>query len=190
PSLPARSAKDLIQLAGARPGEIAWATGGSPTQLAAELFKKNARIDVVIVPYKGNAPAVTATLSGETSLVFGGIAQSVPQVKAGRLRALGVAGAQRSGVLPEVPTIAESGLPGFEASGWYGLLAPGTTPRGVVERLNAEVVRILRLPDVSQRLRGEAFEIPAETPDQFAAVIHAELAKWAPIVKETGIRPE
>ena len=190
PSLPVRSAKDLIQLARARPGEIAWATGGSPTQLAAELFKRTAKIDVLIVPYKGQAPAVTAALSGETSLVFGGVAQTLPQIKAGRLRALGVAGTQRSGALPDVPTIADSGLPGFEASGWYGLLAPGATPRAIVERLNAEVVRILRLPDVAQRLRGEAFEIPAETPDQFAAVIRAELAKWAPIVKETGLRPD
>jgi tripartite-type tricarboxylate transporter receptor subunit TctC len=190
PSLPARSAKELIQLARARPGEIGWATGGSPTQLAAELFKRTAKIDVLIVPYKGQAPAVTAALSGETSLVFGGVAQTLPQIKAGRLRALGVAGARRSEVLPDVPTIAESGLPGFEASGWYGLLAPGATPRAVVERLNTEIVRILRLPDVSQRLRGEAFEIPAETPDQFAAVIRAEVAKWAPIVKESGIRAE
>ena len=190
PSLPVRSAKELIQLAKARPGEIAWATGGSPTQLAAELFKKSARINVIIVPYKGNAPAVTAAMSGEVSLVFGGVAQSLPQVKAGRLRALGVAGTQRSGVMPDVPTIAESGLPGFEASGWYGLLAPGATPRAIVERLNTEVVRILRRPDVAQRLQSEAFEIPAETPDQFAAVIRAEIAKWAPIVKETGIKPE
>jgi tripartite-type tricarboxylate transporter receptor subunit TctC len=190
PSLPVRSAKELIQLARARPGEIAWATGGSPTQLAAELFKRTAKIDVLIVPYKGQAPAVTAALSGETSLVFGGVAQTLPQIKAGRLRALGVAGTQRSSVMPDVPTISESGLPGFEASGWYGLLAPGATPRPVVDRLNTEVVRILRLPDVAQRLRGEAFEIPGETPDQFAAVIRAELAKWAPIVRETGIKPE
>jgi len=190
PSLPVRSAKDLIQLALARPGEIAWATGGSPTQLAAELFKRSARIDVVIVPYKGNAPAVTAALSGEVSLVFGGVAQSAPQVKAGRLRALGIAGTRRSGVMPDVPTIAESGLPGFEASGWYGLLAPGATPRAIVERLNTEVVRILRLPDVAQRLQAEAFEIPAETPDQFAAVIRVEIAKWEPIVKQAGIKPE
>jgi tripartite-type tricarboxylate transporter receptor subunit TctC len=190
PSLPVRSAKELIQLARVRPGEIAWATGGSPTQLAAELFKRTAKIDVLIVPYKGQAPAVTAALSGETSLVFGGVAQTLPQIKAGRLRALGVAGARRSEVLPEVPTIAESGLPGFEASGWYGLLAPGATPRAVVERLNTEVVRILRLPDVANRLRGEAYEIPGETPDQFAAVICAEVAKWEPIVKQAGIKPE
>ena len=190
PSLPVRSAKDLIQLARARPGEIAWATGGSPTQLAAELFKRMARINAVVVPYKGNAPAVTAALSGEVSLVFGGIAQSVPQVKAGRLRPLGVSGAQRSGALPDVPTIAESGLPGFEATGWYGLLAPGATPRATVERLNGEIVKILRSPEIGERLRREAFEVPADTPDAFAAVIRAELAKWAPIVKETGLRPD
>jgi tripartite-type tricarboxylate transporter receptor subunit TctC len=190
PSLPVRSAKELIQLARKRPGEIAWATGGSPTQLAAELFKRTAKVEVLIVPYKGQAPAVTAALSGEVSLVWGGVAQTLPHIKAGRLRALGVAGTERSGVMPDVPTIAESGLPGFEAAGWYGLLAPGATPRSIVERLNTEIVRILKLPDVAQRLRGEAYEIPAETPDQFAAVIRAEVAKWEPIVKQAGIKPE
>ena len=190
PSLPARSVKDLVQLGRARPGELTWSAGGSPTQLAAELFKRTARISAVVVPYKGNAPAVSAVLSGEVSLVFGGIAQSALQVKAGRLRALGVASLQRSAVIPDVPTIAESGLPGFEASAWYGLLAPGATPRAIVERLNSEVVRIVRLPEIQQRLIAEAFEIPADTPDQFAAVIRAELAKWAPIVKDAGVRPD
>ena len=185
-----RSAKELIQLARKRPGEIAWATGGSPTQLAAELFKRTAKIEVLIVPYKGQAPAVTSALSGETSLVWGGVAQTLPHIKAGRLRALGVAGTQRPAVMPDVPTIAESGLPGFEAAGWYGLLAPGATPRPIVERLNTEIVRILKLPDVAQRLKAEAYEVPGETPDQFAAVVRAEVAKWAPIVRETGIKAE
>jgi tripartite-type tricarboxylate transporter receptor subunit TctC len=190
PSLPARSVKEVIQLARARPGEITWAAGGSPSQLGAELFKKAAKVNLIVVPYKGNAPAVTAVISGEVSLVFGGIAQSVPQVKAGRLRAMGVASPQRSQVMPEVPTISESGLPGFEAGAWYGLLAPGATPRAIVERLNGEVVRILRLPEVQQRLRGEAFGIPADTTDGFYAVIRAEIAKWAGIVKEAGLRAE
>jgi len=190
PSLPVRSVKDLIRLARARPGDLTWSSGGSPSQLAAELFKKSARIDAVVVPYKGNAPAVSAVLSGEVSLVFGNIAQSAPQVRVGRLRALGVASLQRSPVVPEVPTIAESGLPGFEAGAWYGLLAPAATPRAIIERLNSEVARILRLPEVAQRLRGEAFELPADTPDQFAAVIRAELAKWTPIVRDAGIRPD
>ncbi|OGA49514.1 MAG: hypothetical protein A3F74_19510 [Betaproteobacteria bacterium RIFCSPLOWO2_12_FULL_62_58] len=188
PSLPVRSVKELIQLARVRPGEITSASGGSPSQLAAELFKRTARIDVVVVPYKGNAPAVSAVISGEVSLVFGGIAQSAPQVKAGRLRALGVASLQRSSVMPDVPTVTESGLPGFEAGAWYGLLAPGATPRAIVERINVEVVRIVRSAEMQQRLRSEAFEVPADTPDQFAAVIRAEIAKWANVVKEAGIR--
>jgi tripartite-type tricarboxylate transporter receptor subunit TctC len=118
------------------------------------------------------------------------VAQSVPQVKAGRLRALGVGSLQRSAVMPEVPTVAEAGLPGFEAGAWYGVLAPAATPRALVERLNGELTRILKLPDVQQRLRGEAYEVIADTPDQFAAVIRAEIAKWAPIVKQAGLRAE
>lgn len=190
PSLPVRSVKELIQLASARPGQIAWAYGGAPTQLGAELFRKEAKVNVLIVPYKGNAPAVTSVVSGEAQVVFGGIAHTGPQVRAGRLRALGVAGAQRSQVLPDVPTIAESGLPGFEVSAWYGLLAPAGTPRAIVDRLHAEAIRIVKLPDVQQRLRNEAFETPADTPEAMAAAIRAELAKWAAVVKEAGIKPQ
>ena len=190
PSLPARGVKELIALARARPGEITWSCGGSPSQLAAELFKKTAGINVIVVPYKGNSPAVTAAMSGEVSLSFGNVAQSVPQVKAGRLRALGVGSLHRSAVMPDVPTVAEAGLPGFEAGAWYGVLAPAATPRALVERLNGELVRILKLPDVQQRLRGEAYDVIADTPDQFAAAIRAEIAKWAPIVKQAGLRAE
>lgn len=190
PSLPVRTVKELVRLAREKPGEITFASGGSPSQLAAELFKRTARIDVVVVPYKGNAPAVTAVVSGEVSLVFGGIAQSAPLVKGGRLRALGVASLQRSPVMPDVPTIAESGLPGFVAGAWYGLLAPAGTPRAIVERINGEILRVLRLPDVQQRLRAEAYELPADTPDEFAALIRAEIAKWASVVKEAGLRPD
>jgi tripartite-type tricarboxylate transporter receptor subunit TctC len=190
PSLPARSVKELIALARARPGQIAWAYGGGPTQLGAELFRKEAKVNVLVIPYKGNAPAVTSVVSGEAQAVFGGIAHTRPQVQAGRLRALGVAGPQRSRALPEVPTIAESGLPGFEVSAWYGLLAPAGTPRAIVERLNREAMRILKLPDVQQRLRSEAFETPSDTPEGMAAVIRAELAKWAAVVKEAGITPQ
>ncbi len=190
PSLPARGVKELIALARARPGEITWSCGGSPSQLAAELFKKTAGVNVIVVPYKGNSPAVTAAMSGEVSLSFGNVAQSVPQVKAGRLRALGVGSLQRSAVMPDVPTVAEAGLPGFEAGAWYGVLAPAATPRALVERLNGELVRILKLPDVQQRLRGEAYDVIADTPDQFAAAIRAEIAKWAPIVKQAGLRAE
>jgi tripartite-type tricarboxylate transporter receptor subunit TctC len=190
PSLPARGVKELIALARTRPGEITWSFGGSPSQLSAELFKKMAGVNVIVVPYKGNAPAVMAVLSGEVSLSFGNIAQSVPQVKAGRLRALAVASLQRSAIMPDVPTVAESGLPGFEGGAWYGLLAPAATPRAIVDRLNGEIVRILKLPDIQQRLRNEAYDIYGDTPEQFAAAIRAEVAKWAPIVKQAGLRAE
>ena len=189
PSLPVRSVRELVKLAKARPGQLTWSSGGSVSQLAAELFKRTAGIDVVIVPYKGNALAVTATMSGEVSLNFGGIAQSAPLVKAGRLRALAVSGLTRSPVMNDVPTVAESGVPGFEAGSWYGLLAPGATPRAIVERINRDVVRVLQLPEVRDRLVAEAFEVPADTPEQFAAHIKADLVKWAKVVKESGMKP-
>lgn len=190
PSLPARGVKGLIALARSRPGEITWSFGGSPSQLAAELFKSTAGINIIVVPYKGNSLAVTAVLSGEVSLTFGNIAQSVPQVKAGRVRALAVASLKRSTVMSEVPTVAEAGFPGFEGGAWYGLLAPAATPRAVIDRLNGEILRILKLPDIQQRLRNEAYDIYGDTPEQFAAAIRAEVAKWAPIVKQAGLRLE
>jgi tripartite-type tricarboxylate transporter receptor subunit TctC len=188
PSLPVRTVKELLQLAKARPGQLTWASGGGVTQLAAELFKHSAGIDIIIVPYKGNAPAVTATMSGEVSLIFGGIAQSQKLVEAGRLRAIAVSGARRSSTMPNVPTVAESGLPGFEAGSWYGLLAPAATQRAVVDRLNGEVLRALKMPDVRERLLSEAFEIPLDTPEEFAAHIRADIPKWAKVVREAGIK--
>lgn len=190
PSLPVRNVKELTALARSRPGEISWSCGGSPTQLAAELFKRTAGINVVVVPYKGNAPAVLAVLSGEVSLSFGNVAQSLPQVKAGRMRALAVGSLRRVEVMSEVPTLAESGYPGFEAGAWYGFIAPAATPRATVDRLNAELIRILKSPDVQQRLRAEAYEIIADSPEQFAQAIRAEVAKWAPIVQQAGLRGE
>ncbi len=188
PSLPVRNVRELVTLAQLRPGQITGSSGGSVSQLAAELFKRSAGIDIVIVPYKGNALAVTATVSGEVSLIFGGIAQSAPLVKAGRLRALAVSGLRRSAVMPDIPTVAESGVPGFEAGSWYGLLAPGATPRLIVDRINKETVRILQLADVRERLVNEAFEIPLDTPEQFAAYIRADVVKWATVVKAAGLK--
>src|SRR5689334_17550688 len=190
PSLPARSAKELIALARSKPGAITWSAGGSPSQLGSELFKRMAKVDMVVAPYKGNVYAVTAVISGEVSVAFGSITQSAPQVRAGRLRALGVASSRRTPILPEVPTVGESGLPGFEIGAWYGLLAPAATPRAVIEKIHADAVRILRDPQVQQRLAAEAFEVPAETPEQFAAVIKAEIAKWAPIVRDAKIQAD
>ena len=190
PSLPVRDVKELIALARQRPGELSWSVGGSPSQLAVELFKKSAGINLIVVPYKGNAPAITAAISGEVPLSFGNVAASVPHVKGGRLRALGVGSLQRSAVMPGIPTVAEAGLPGYVAGAWYGLLAPAATPRAIVDRLGSELVRILKMPDVQQRLRNEAYDIIADTPDQFAAAIIAEIAKWAPFVKQAGLRGE
>jgi tripartite-type tricarboxylate transporter receptor subunit TctC len=185
-----RDVGDLLKLARARPGEIAIASGGSASQLASELFKSMAKVNLLLIPYKGNSLAVTAVMSGEVSLVFGNIAQSVPQVKAGRLRALGVTSMRRSPAMPDVKPIAELGVPGFDTSTWYGMLAPGGTPRAIVDRINAEVVRILQLPDVRERLAAEAFELPSDTPDQFANIIKSEMSRWAKLVKETGARVE
>jgi tripartite-type tricarboxylate transporter receptor subunit TctC len=190
PSLPVQGVGELMRLARTRPGQITIAAGGSASHLAAELFKSMARVNLLLIPYKGNSLAVASVIGGETSLVFGNIAQSLPQVKARRLRALGVTSAARSPVMPTVPTIAESGVSGFDTSTWYGLLAPAATPRAIVDKLNAEVVRVLQLPDVRERLSAEAFELPADTPDQFAAIIKAELSRWAKLVKETGARIE
>jgi tripartite-type tricarboxylate transporter receptor subunit TctC len=189
PSLPVRDVKTLVRLAKAKPGEITCASGGAVSQLAAELFKHSAGIDLTIVPYKGNALAVTATLSGEVSLIFGGIAQSAPLIRAGRIKALAVSGSKRTPVLPDVPTVAESGVPGFEAGSWYGLLAPAATPRPIVERLNREIVRILQMPDVRERFATEAFDVPSDTPEQFASHIKADVVKWAKVVKDAGIPP-
>ena len=190
PSLPVRNVRDLVKLAKSRSGQITWASGGAVSQLAAELFKRSADIDVVIVPYKGNAAAVTATVSGEVSLIFGGIAQSVPLIGAHKLRAIAVSGTQRAPMMPDVPTVAESGVPGFEAGSWYGLLAPAATPRNIVERLNREVVRIVQLRDVRERLASEAFDIPIDTPEQFAAHIKTDVAKWAKVIKEARVKPD
>jgi tripartite-type tricarboxylate transporter receptor subunit TctC len=190
PSLPVKTAKDLIQLAKGAPGQIACASGGSPSQLSCALFKSMAKIDLLMIPYKGNSLAVASVIGGETSLVFGGLAQSAPQIKAGRLRAVGVTSLKRSPVMKDVPAIAETGLPGYEVSTWYGMFAPAATPRAVVEKLNTELVRILALPDVRERLGAEAYELPADTPEQFSTLIKAELVKWARVVRETGVKAE
>ncbi|MBI2296922.1 MAG: tripartite tricarboxylate transporter substrate binding protein [Betaproteobacteria bacterium] len=188
PSLPVRSVKELMQLARARPGEISCASGGSPSQLAAELFKSMARVDLLVVPYKGAAPAITDVIAGQVSLTFGGMALAMPQVKAGRLRALAVTGARRSPALPEAPTVAEAGVPGYEVTTWYGVLAPGGTPPQLVERINGAIVKVLQSPDVRERLLGQAFEPLADMPEQFAALIRSEVAKWAKVVKDAGVR--
>jgi tripartite-type tricarboxylate transporter receptor subunit TctC len=184
PSVPAKSVKELLALARARPGQLNYASSGSGTvtHLAGELLKLMGKVDIVHVPYKGGAPALTALVSGEVDMSYENSLIITPHIKSGKVRALAVTGAKRSQLLPELPTIAET-LPGYAASGWYGLLAPAATPRPVIERLNTEVVRILRMPDVSSRLLGQGAEPIGSSPEEFTAFIRAEIDKWANLVK-------
>jgi tripartite-type tricarboxylate transporter receptor subunit TctC len=190
PSVPVRSVKDLIALARTRPGQIAYASAGNGTasHLAGELFKIMAKIDMVHIPYKGNVPAITDLVGGQTSLLFATMPTVMPMVQAGRLRALAVTGVVRSPAAPELPTIAETGLPGFEVTNWIGLFAPAGTPREIVNRLNAEANRTMQQPEIRTRLTNEGAKFTARTPDEFGVFVKAEIAKWAKVVKTAGIR--
>lgn len=188
PSLPVRNVKDLIALANARPGQIAWAAGGSVSQLAADLFKSMAKINVIIVPYKGNGPAVAATIAGETSLIFGGIAQANPQVKAGRLRGLAVSGATRSSALPDVPTVAEAGVPGYETVAWGGVMGPAGLPKEITSRLLAEIRKAIASPIYVERYKALDTEIDASTPEEFLALVRRETPKWAAVIRRANVK--
>ena len=192
PSVPATSIKELLTLARARPGKLNYGTGGAGTgpHLAGELINMMAGVSIVHVPYKGTGPALTALLSGEVDLTFDNLLIVLPQIKAGRVRPIAATGSQRSKLMPELPTIAESGLPGFSASGWYGVMAPVATPKDIVARLNAEITRTLRSPDVSERLNSMAAEPAPGTPEQFGAFIRSEIEKWAKVVKATNMKAE
>ncbi len=192
PSLPAKSVKELIALARAKPGAINYASTGNGTlpHLAAELFKAQARVDMVHIPYKGSAPALTDLLGGQVEVFFGNVLSVIPQVKSGKLRGLAVTSAQRMPVAPEVPTLAQSGFPGFEAGTWFGLLAPAGTPREIIDRLHAETVKVLRLPESQDRLAGQGATTVGNTPEQFAAYIKSESAKWAKVLKASGVRAD
>jgi tripartite-type tricarboxylate transporter receptor subunit TctC len=190
PSLPVHSVKELIAYAKANPGKLSFGSGstGSAGHLAGELFKVDTGVDMVHVPYKGGAPAMQALLAGDTQLMFDNLANSMPQVKAGKLRALAVTTAQRSKLAPELPTMAEAGVPGFDISTWFGLLAPAGTPAAVIAKWNAEVTRILEAPEMRERLALQGAEAAPTTPQQFGAFIAAELAKYARIVKASGAK--
>ena len=192
PSVPANSVQELIALARAQPGKLTYASAGAGTasHLAGELFKSSAQVNITHIPYKGNVPAITDLLGGQTSMLFATMPTVLPQVKAGRLRALAVAGAQRSAAAPEIPTIAESGLPGFEVTNWIGLFAPAGTPAEIVNRLNAEVMKIMRTPEVQKRLESEGARFTPMTPEQFGQYVRNEVAKWARVIREAGITAE
>ena len=192
PSLPVKSIKELVAFAKAQPTKLSYASSGNATgiQLATELFKSMAGISMTHVPYKGGAPATTALIGGEVQVMFNNAITSVPHIKTGRLRALAVTGAKRSAILPELPTIAELGYPGYEADSWQGIVTIAGTPKGIVNKLHRELVEIIRLPDVSEFLTSQGNEIAASTPEQFSAYISTELAKWSKVIKDAGLRPE
>jgi tripartite-type tricarboxylate transporter receptor subunit TctC len=182
----------LIALAKARPGTLAFASAGNGTSghLALELFRLNAGIDVTHVPYKGGGPALAEVLAGQVQALFSIALSAMPQMRAGRVRALAITSAKRSAVAPDLPTVAEAGLPGFEVIGWFGWLAPAATPRPIVERLHGEIVRVLRLPDVRERLISQGSDPIGNTPQEFAAFMKSEHAKWGKVIRAANIRVE
>jgi len=190
PSLPVNSVADLIKLAKSKPGSINFASSGNGTSihLSGELFKTMAGVEMTHVPYKGSAPALTDLISGQVQVMFDNLPSSLPQIKAGKLRAIAVTSLKRSPALPDVPTISESGLPGFEASSWFGLLAPAGTPAAVVARLNAEVNKWLQSAEGREQLLAQGAQAAGGTPEQFVAHIRAETDKWAKVVKASGAK--
>ena len=192
PSLPARSIAELIALARARPGQLNYASGGSGStlHLTAELFKSMTGVAITHVPYKGTGPALIAVISGETEVVMPPLAGTLAYVESGRLRALAVTSASRVKMLPQLPTVAEAGVPGFESGQWYGVFVPAATSPDIVIRLQTDIARVVRLPDVVEQITQQGSIATGETPEQFAAHVRQEIAKWAKVVKVSGAHPE
>lgn len=192
PSLPVTTVKDLLALARAKPGmlDCASAGHGTSTHMAFELLRTLTGVKITHVPYKGTGQALVDAMAGQVHMLFGNVLSSLTHVRAGRLRTLGVTTAKRSTVLPDLPTLAESGVPGYENSTWHGWLAPAGTPPAILNRLNAELVKSTRAPDVVERLAPDGGEPVGSTPEQFARYIVTDMARWSKLVKETGIRFE
>ncbi len=192
PALPANSISELIAYAKARPGRLVFASAGNGTSghLALEQFRLMSKADFIHVPYKGGGPALTELLGGQAQALFSIALTATPQVKAGRVRALAITSAKRSALAPELPTVAEAGFPGFEAIGWFGWVAPARMPNEIVTRFNREIVRILNLPEIHERLLGLGADPVANSPQAFGAFIKSEHDKWAKVIKQAGIRAE
>ena len=190
PSLPVKNVKELVALAKVKPDGLTYGSAGNGTlaHLSGEMFKTMTGTKILHVPYKGTSLALTELMGGQITLYFSSIPPAVSLIKAGRLKALGVTSAKRAAALPEVPAIAQAGVSGYEAVNWYGLAYPAGTPREIVARLHADTVRILKLPDVRERLASDGGEAVGNTPEQFAALIKSEAVKWAKVVKESGAR--
>lgn len=192
PSVAANSVKELIALAKARPGQLTFASAGngSSGHLALEQFRLMSGIQLIHVPYKGGGPALTEVVAGQVQALFSLALAATPQIKAGRVRALAITSAQRSALAPELPTVAELGFPGFEVIGWFGWVAPATTPQEIVNRLNREIVRILKLPEMKDRLLGLGADPVGNSAQAFAAFIRSEHGKWARVIRQAKIRAE
>jgi tripartite-type tricarboxylate transporter receptor subunit TctC len=192
PAVPAHSVAELIALAKKNPGKLNYASSGSgaAAHLAGELFKTMAGVDLVHVPYKGAQPALTDVIAGQVQVMFATSASVIPHVRAGKLRALAVTAARRSPSVPELPTVSEAGVPGFEATTWHGVVVPAATPAALVERMNRDIVAVLGLPDLRERLAGLGAEVITGTPRDFAGYIAAEIPKWAKVVRDSGARIE
>ncbi len=190
PAVPANSVQELIAYGKANPGKLNFASSGSGTSihLAGELFKTMSGVQMTHVPYKGSAPALADLLGGQVQLMFDNLPSALPQIKGGKLKALAVTSAQRASALPDVPTIAEAGLPGFEATSWFGLLAPAGTPKDVIAKLNGEVAKWLASPEAREKLASQGAIAAGKTPEDFTAHIVAETAKWQKVVKESGAK--
>jgi len=191
-AVPAKSVKELVALAKAQPGGLTFASGGSGSSphMAAELFKSVAGLDIRNIPYKGAPAAIPDLLGGRVTMMFSSIVAVLPLVREGKLRALAVTSLRRSSAVPELPTIAESGYPGFEVTAWYGLLAPAKTPATIVRKLHLETVKALALPDLRAKLADLGLEVIGNSPEELAAVIKSEIPKWAKVIKESGIKPD
>src|SRR5262245_60630208 len=192
PSVPVKSVKEMIALAKARPGEILFGSGGLGTHshLAIVLFAAMAQIRMLHVPYKSGAPSLIDLMAGNIALTASGVFTAMPYVRAGRVRVLGVTSASRVPMVPEIPTVAEAGVPGYESVQWYGLLAPAGTPRDIVGRLNRETVAVLRTPSNRERITADGADVVAGTPEEFAGFLRTETVKWAKVVRIAGIQPE
>jgi tripartite-type tricarboxylate transporter receptor subunit TctC len=188
-SVAAKSVQELIALAKAQPNKLSYGSSGAGNagHLAGELFKMMAKVEMVHIPYKGGAPVMVDLIAGQVQLVFASAPTAVPQVKSGRIRGLAVTTAKRSVVLPELPTIAESGLPGYEADNWYGFVARAGTPRPIIMQLNKEIAAALEVPEVKQMLLGQGLEVAPGTPEAFGAYMNSEFNKWAKVIKDAKI---
>jgi tripartite-type tricarboxylate transporter receptor subunit TctC len=189
-SMTVQSVKELIAMAKAKPGALTFASNsvGSSNHLAGELLKTMAGIDIVHVPYKGAVAASIDLIAGRVSMMFDNITTAVPNIKAGKLRGLATTGAKRSDVLPELPTMSESGLPGFEVTGWWGVFVPASTPKPIISKLNAGIADSLKLPDMREYLKAQGADPEGDTPEHFAIYVQSELRKWAKVVKDSGAK--